>query len=60
VEENEQIKPPSTPSLSNDKEVNTEDHSFITIPLETFHEPQASFIQRLKEPSCAKTLKDLC
>ena len=57
-EEEEQIEPPSTPSLSNDKEVSTEAHSFITIHLQTFH--QASFIQCLKEPSYAKTLKDLC
>jgi hypothetical protein len=40
--------------------VSIEAHSFITIPLKTFHEPQASFIQCLKEPSYAKTLKDLC
>ena len=59
-EEDEQIEPLSTPSLSNDKEVSTQAHSFITIPLETFHQPQASFIQCLKEPSYAKTLKDLC
>ena len=61
VEENEEeIEPPPTPNLSNDKEVSTEAHSFITIPLETFHEPQVSFTQCLKEPFYAKTLKDLC
>jgi hypothetical protein len=58
-EEEEQIEPPSTPSLSNDKELSTKAH-FIAIPLEIFHEPQASFIQCLKELSYAKTLKDLC
>jgi hypothetical protein len=40
--------------------MSTEAHSFITIPLETFHEPQASILQCLKEPSYAKTVKDLC
>ena len=38
VEHWEQIEPPN---LSNDKEVSTEAHSFIIIPLETQHEPQA-------------------
>ena len=33
VEGREQIEPP--PDLSNDKEVSTKAHSFITIPLET-------------------------
>jgi hypothetical protein len=41
-------------------EVNIETHSFITIHLETLHEPQASILQCLKEPSYAKILKDLC
>jgi hypothetical protein len=36
VEQREQIEPPN---LSNDKEVSTEVHSFITISLETQHEP---------------------
>jgi hypothetical protein len=48
VEHLEQIEPPSTPNLSNDKEMSTEAHSFITIPFETFHEPQASVLQYLK------------
>jgi hypothetical protein len=52
--------PPSNPNPSNDKEMSTEAHSFITIPLETLHEPQASILQCLKEPSCAKTVKDPC
>jgi hypothetical protein len=38
VEENEeQVEPP--PNFSNDKDVSTEAHSFVTIPLETQHEP---------------------
>jgi hypothetical protein len=52
--------PPPNPNTSNDKEMSTEAHSFITIPLETFHEPQASILKCLKEPSYAKTVKDLC
>ena len=56
----EHIEPPTTPSLSNDKEMSIEAHSFITIPLETRHEPQAPLIQCLREPFYAKTLKDLC
>jgi hypothetical protein len=59
-EKKEQTKHPPNPNVSNDKEVSTEAHSFITIPLETFHEPQVSFIQCLKEPFYAKTFKDLC
>jgi hypothetical protein len=47
-EQVEHIKPPTTPSLSNNKEMSTKAHSFVTIPLETLHEPQASLIQYLK------------
>jgi len=50
----------STPNLFNDKEMSTEAHSFITIPFETLHEPQASVLQCLKEPSFDKFVKDLC
>jgi hypothetical protein len=46
----ELVKPPADTSLSNDKEVSTEAHSFIIIPLETHHEPKASVLQCLKEP----------
>jgi hypothetical protein len=60
VEHLKQIEPHSTPNLSNDKEVSTEAHSFITIPLVTLHEPQALVLQCLKELSYAKTLMDLC
>jgi hypothetical protein len=56
----EQVAPPSNPTSSNYKKMSTEAHSFITIPLETFHEPQASILQCFKEPSYAKTVKDLC
>jgi hypothetical protein len=45
VEHLKQIEPLSTPNLSNDKEMSTEAHSFITIPFETLHEPQASVLQ---------------
>jgi hypothetical protein len=60
IEHLEQIEPPSTPNLSNDKEMSTEAHSFITIPFETLHEPQASVLQCLKEPSYDQFVKDLC
>lgn len=46
--------------MSNDKEVSTEAHSFIILPLETHHESKASILQCLKEPSYAKIFKDLC
>jgi hypothetical protein len=59
-EQVEHIKSPTTPSLSNDKEMSTRAHSFVTIPFKTFHEPQAPLIQCLKEPFYAKTFKDLC
>jgi hypothetical protein len=52
------IAPPPNPNTSNDKEMSIEAHSFITIPLETFHELQASILQCLKEPSFAQSLKD--
>jgi hypothetical protein len=60
VEHLEQIGPPSTPNLSNEKEISTEAHSFIIIPFETLHGPQASVLQCLKEPSFDKFVKDLC
>jgi hypothetical protein len=49
VEHLEHTVPPPNPNTSNDKEMSTQAHSFITIPLETFHEPQASILQCLKE-----------
>jgi hypothetical protein len=60
VEHLKQIEPPSTSNLSNEKEMSTEAHSFITIPFETLQESQASVLQCLKEPSYDKLLKDLC
>jgi hypothetical protein len=39
----EQIEPSPILNWSNDKEVSTEVHYLITIPLETLHVPQASF-----------------
>jgi hypothetical protein len=57
-EENwEQIEPPPILSWSNDKEVNTEAYLFITIPLETQYQPQASFFQCLEEPSYVEIFK---
>jgi hypothetical protein len=50
-ESQEQIEPPPISNWSNDKEVSTEAHSFLTIPLETQHESQASSFQCLEEPS---------
>lgn len=55
----EQAAPPPNPNMS-EYGMSTEAHSFITIPLETFHEPQALILTCLKEPSYAKTVKDLC
>jgi hypothetical protein len=61
VEENhEQIEPPPNSNMSNDKEESTEAHSFVTIPLDTHHETQVSFLQCLMVLSYAIILKDLC
>jgi hypothetical protein len=60
IEHLEHTEPLPNPHMTNEKEVNTEAHSFITIPLETFHEPQASVLQCLQKPSFAKSLKDRC
>ena len=61
VEENqEQIEPLPIQDLSNEKEVSTEAHSFVTIPLETHHETQVSFLHCLEALSYAIILKDLC
>jgi hypothetical protein len=57
-EKEEQIEPPSTPNFSNDKEVSTEAHSFVTIPLVAQHEPQASSFQCLEEPSYVEIFKE--
>jgi hypothetical protein len=52
----EQYEPPS--NSSNDKEMSTEAHSFVTIPLETYHAPQVSSFQCLEEPSYVEIFKD--
>jgi hypothetical protein len=51
----EQIEPLPILNWSNDKEVSTEAHSLIIIPLETH---QASSFQCLKEPSYVEIFKD--
>jgi hypothetical protein len=56
----EHTTPLPNPNMSNDKEVSTEAQSFITMPLETFHEPQASVLQCLQKPSSAKSPKGRC
>jgi hypothetical protein len=53
----EHIESPPILNWSNNKEVSTEVHSLITIPLETLHVPQASFFQCLEEPSYVKIFK---
>jgi hypothetical protein len=59
VEEKEkQFVPPPISILSNDKEVSTKSHSFVTIPLETQLEPQVSSFQCLEEPSYVEIFKD--
>jgi hypothetical protein len=57
-EKEEQIEPPPMSNLSNEKEVSIEAHSFVTIPLETQHEPQVSPFQCLKEPSYVEIFKE--
>ena len=56
VERREQFEPPPNPS--NDKEMSTEAHSFVTIPLEKYHKLQASSFQRLEEPSYVEIFKE--
>jgi hypothetical protein len=57
-ENEEQIELPPIPIFSNDKEVITEAHSFVTIPLETYLEPQVSSLQCLEEPSYVEIFKE--
>jgi hypothetical protein len=54
----EQIEPSPILNWSNDKDVSTEAHSFVTIPLETYHSPQVSSFQCLKEPSYIAIFED--
>jgi hypothetical protein len=57
-EKEEQIEPPPNSNMSNDKEVSTKSHSFVTIPLKTHNEPQASPFQCLEEPSYVEIFKE--
>jgi hypothetical protein len=59
-ENQEQIEPPPILSWSNDKEVSTEAHSLITIPLETYHSPLVSSFQCLDELSYVAIFEDSC
>jgi hypothetical protein len=54
----EQIEPPPISNWPNDKEVSTEAHSFITIPLETYHSHQVPSFQCLEEPSYVEIFED--
>jgi hypothetical protein len=60
IEHLEHTKPLPDPNMSIEKEMSTAAHSFITIPLQTFHEPQVSFLQCLQMSSSTKSLKDRC
>jgi hypothetical protein len=51
----EQIEPPPISNWPNDKEVSTEAHSFVTIPLETY---QVSSFQCLEEPSYVEIFEE--
>jgi hypothetical protein len=54
----EQIEPPPILNWSNDKDVSTEAHSFVTIPFESYHSPQVSSFQYLEEPSYVVIFED--
>jgi hypothetical protein len=58
-EENlEQFEPPPILNWPNDKEVSTEAHFFVTIPLETYHSHQVPSFQCLEEPSYVKIFEE--
>ena len=57
-EQVEKFEPPPNPS--NNKEMSTETHSFIIIPLETYHAPQVSSFQCLEKRSYVAIFKDSC
>jgi hypothetical protein len=57
-EQVEQFEPLQNSNPSNDKEVSTEAHSFVTIPLEIYHSPQVSSFQCLEEPSYVTIFED--
>jgi hypothetical protein len=55
-EEEEQLDPPPILNWANDKEVSTEAYSFVTIPLETYH--QVPSFQCLEESSYVEIFED--
>jgi hypothetical protein len=55
-EEEEQLDPPPILNWPNDKEVSTEAYSFVTIPLETYH--QVPSFQCLEESSYVQIFED--
>jgi hypothetical protein len=57
-EQVEQFELPQNSNPSNDKEVSIEAHSFVTIPLETYHSSQVSSFQCLEEPSYVAIFED--
>ena len=57
-EKKKQIEPLPISNWFNDKDVSTEAHSFITIPLETQLEPQVSSFQCLEELSYVEIFKE--
>jgi hypothetical protein len=57
-EKDKQIETLPISILSNDKEVSTETHCLVTIPLETQLEPQVSSFQCLEESSYVEIFKD--
>jgi hypothetical protein len=57
-EQVEQFEPSQNSNPSNDKEVSIEAHSFVTIPLETYHSPQVSSFQCLEKPSYVAIFED--
>jgi hypothetical protein len=56
----EQIEPLPILNWSNDKEVSTEAHFFVTIPLKTYHSSQVSSFHCLEEPSYVEIFKVSC
>jgi hypothetical protein len=57
-EKKEQIEPPPISNWPNDKKVSTEAHSFVTIPLETYHSRQVPSFQCLEEPSYVEIFEE--
>jgi hypothetical protein len=57
-EQVEQFEPPPILNWPNDKEVSTEAHSFVTIPLETYHSHQVLSFQCLEEPSYVEIFEE--